>query len=237
MCPPSVPLILIICLLLTINGHNISHTSKIYSPNSNSDSSFAFSLSPFCDLNGDGRPELLMGDYNSLRGVYVLFLNETGELSDLKTEKDVGVNDDALGYSVLSIGDMNGDGACWFLVGASHTDRNDGKVYVMSYKDGFKKENSFKFPDSSGGFFGTSLALVGDTDDGVKVAVGVVNQNMVNIYNISGNGTAQLSNSFSNNSWAEFGWSIGVLPDLDGNGVPDLAVGAMSLIWIFLLKL
>src|SRR6185436_12436189 len=163
---------------------------------------------------------------------------------------------DLFGWSVSSIGDLDGDGVVDQAVGSFLDDDgglNHGCVWILFMKpDGTVKSHQ-KISSTEGGFtgvidsfdyFGTSIANLGDLDgDGVTdIAVGAyydddggADQGAVWILFLHSDGTVKSHAKISETSGGLgtvldstdwFGWAMSPLGDLDGDGVMDLAVAA-----------
>ncbi|MEM9041320.1 MAG: FG-GAP-like repeat-containing protein, partial [Actinomycetota bacterium] len=163
---------------------------------------------------------------------------------------------DRFGTSVAGLGDLDGDGHGDIAVGAMLDDdggTSRGAVYILRLNaDGTVKAEQ-KISDTAGGlaatlddgdYFGSSLATLGDVDgDGVNdLAVGAyldddggAARGAVHVLMLNADGTVKaeqkisdtagaLSATLDDNDW--FGSSLAGLGDLDGDGIPDLAVGA-----------
>lgn len=162
---------------------------------------------------------------------------------------------DRFGSSVGRLGDLDGDGVEDLAVGAPLDDdggKNTGAVWILSLnRDGTVKETK-KISSTEGGlngtlrgkdYFGSSLVSLGDLDgDGIQdLAVGAendrgdFNRGAVWILFLRRDGTVKshakinrtdggFTGTLANGDY--FGSSLTLLPDLDGNGVPELAVGA-----------
>ena len=167
-------------------------------------------------------------------------------------------NDDYFGHSVASLGDLDGDGVTDLAVGARGDDdggSNRGAVWVLFLNANGTVKGYQKISDTQGGFagvlddseyFGWSLASLGSLDgDGIpELAVGVreddeggLDRGAVWVLFLNADGTVKshqkisdiqggFSGTLDNHDY--FGQSVAPLGDLDGDGVPDLAVGAFG---------
>jgi hypothetical protein len=162
------------------------------------DDSAGFSLAPAGDLNGDGRGDLLVGA-PALGGerpgaAWVVFGKPDAGGIDLATPAGGAYRiggaqpGDLAGFSVGSIGDLDGDGRGDLLVGAPRFDVNDSDRL-----------------DSGAVFVVRGSASATDVDLGALGANG---------YRIDGEGHGGA------------GWSVDGSPDMNGDSVPDVVLGA-----------
>ncbi|MCX7421441.1 MAG: FG-GAP-like repeat-containing protein [Planctomycetia bacterium] len=155
-------------------------------------------------------------------------------------------DEDSFGSSVTSIGDLDGDGVTDLVVGAER----DGAIYVLRMNANGTVKSSTKIASgtngiTSGTFFGSSVASLGDVDgDGVPdLAVGASNDatgqlgaGAVYVLRLNADGTVKSSTKIASGlnggptlaNSDQFGTSVASLGDLDGDGVTDLAVGAIN---------
>ncbi len=235
-----------------------------------SDDQFGISVASLGDLDGDGVTDLAVGanrddDGGSDRGaVYILFMNSNGTVrTHQKISATNGLlgaldNDDRLGESVASLGDLDGDGVPDLAVGAYLDDdggANRGAIYVLFLNADGTVRAWRKISSTTGGFtgpldnndqFGATVTSLGDLDgDGVTdLAVGAYldddggsDRGAVYVLFMNTNGTVRAQQKISNNAGGVigplddndlFGVSVASLGDLDADGVTDLAVGAVG---------
>jgi hypothetical protein len=167
-------------------------------------------------------------------------------------------NFDNFGSSVANVGDLDGDGVTDLAVGAPGDDTGGvirGAVHILFLKNDGTVKSITKIASGIGGGptldngdnFGRSVANVGDLDgDGVAdLAVGATgddtngtSRGAVHILFLQTDGTVKSSRSTKIASgtgggpalsdFDNFGSSVANVGDLDGDGVADLAVGALG---------
>jgi hypothetical protein len=185
------------------------------------------------DVNGDGTPDLLIGDWGEaavgsatvLSGVDgAVLLKVLGEHSS-----------DRMGLVVAGLGDLDGDGLDDVLFGSQWADdgprRDVGQVRVHSGASGALLHSIHG--DATYDFFGGSVAGVGDFDgDGVPdFAVGAfgdddggTNAGSVRVY--SGADGSVVLRVDGDSSGDELGYSVAAAGDVSGAGGRDLILGA-----------
>ena len=195
------------------------------------------------DLFGDGNRELLVGaPGESLGGgrVHVLRRGADGAWAEDRVIGPFAAGD-AFGFSIANVGDVNGDGWPDLAVGALHHSAQ-GRASVGSVSVFFGGPRFHGVPDlvlegpRAGDGFGYSIAGLGDVNgDGIAdFAVGApgddragANAGLVYVYHggrpPSGRAAMELEPPAPG---GQFGISVASAGDFNGDGVPDLAVGA-----------
>ncbi len=248
---------------VTARGSGVLKSSQQYTEMGNSGAAIG-------DLDGDGIIDIAIGAYGgsvpgSGRGeVYILFMNSDGTVREqavIGHETGGGpslINSERFGTSVVSLGDVDGDGIQDLGIGAqgdSEVNQETGNskkqflgaaYVVFMNRDGTAKAFQ-KIGDRIGGgpdldffdYFG-NVGSVGDVNaDGIPdMAVGASptdGRGAVYVFLLNRDGTAKsftkISHSattgpiLSNND--HFGLSVAGIGDIDRDGVPDMAVGAL----------
>ncbi len=197
---------------------------------------FGASVSGAGDLSGDTVPDLLVGApgavgaFSTVAAGRVQVLSGAGgaPLFSVLGTNYAGV----LGTSVASLGDVNGDGLPDFAAGEPGPFATGGIARVHSGANGAAL---FTFLGQNvGDQFGWAAAGVGDVDgDGLEdILVGAPNADVALVpdagratLHSGASGTVLLSIDGSVAS-AVLGTAVAGLGDVDGDGVPDIAVGS-----------
>jgi len=201
-----------------------------------SDSVFnlGWSVAPAGDVDGDGRPDFIIGSSGviSLPGRVGVYSGATG---DLIYEKETPFTYFGyFGYSVASAGDVNGDGRADFIVGDP---ANNGSAYVYSGANG-----SLLFQKSGAPLdgFGFSVASVGDVNgDGRSDFIIGAPHSPLDVIpeNDSSTGSVYVYSGLDGSLIYEkhgapgynLGYSVASAGDVNGDGKPDFIVGAVGL--------
>ena len=217
-----------------------------------------YSVSSAGDVDGDGLDDILVGAPTNGEGKTYLILGASlGSTSridlSLADYSFVGrYNDDRVGHSVSSAGDVDGDGLDDILVGANHVDEgysNAGKTYlILGASLGSTAEIDHSLADYSfvgenaADISGHSVSSAGDVDgDGLDdLLVGAYynddgGSNAGKAYLILGaslGSTAKIDLSLADYSFVgesasnHAGSSVSSAGDVDGDGLDDILVGA-----------
>lgn len=207
------------------------------------------------DLNGDGKPEIIIGMPLAARGsevnvgkVFVYSGQDGTRLFSLEGSQAR----DELGFSLSRMGDLNGDGVPDFLVGAPGASParlpQAGSVFVYSGRTGevLRRFDGQQALDAFG------IAIVGGSDfnsDGIPDIVigapytdplqpdihykrGEPSRNRVglsaagSVFIFSGKDGGLLLRLDGQEAHGHFGRTVEALRDVTGDGIPDLAVSA-----------
>jgi len=187
--------------------------------------------------------------------VWILFLNADGTVDGgIKIDDgDAGLqlsNGDKFGQEVAS-GDVDGDGTTELAVGATGTNDGEGGVWILSLEPGGSAASASRIDGGSPGLsldesddFGFSIAPLGPLGGAGKSALAVgafrdddgsTNAGALWIVTLNPDETVAGAQKISAtaggftgtlDSKDRFGAAAADLGDLNGNGVPDVAVGA-----------
>ncbi len=186
------------------------------------------------DVNGDGVDDVIAGANGNLTGVGAYAEVWSGADGSLLHHVNEVQADSYFGQYVAGAGDVNGDGMHDFIVSAIHTtvngQENAGSAYVYSGADGsvlFQIEGV-----DINSKLGYGMAALGDVNnDGrhdfalsQQISSSGGMQPVVVIYSgIDGTPLFQIDSPSTNDA---FGSTLESCPDLNGDGIRDLLIGA-----------
>ena len=150
---------------------------------------------------------------------------------ELRLRLDGSRAGETLGATVAAVPDLDRDGVPEILAGAPQDDFVTGSAYVYSGSTG--TVDLELHPVEIRGLFGGSLAPVGDLDgDGIPdLIVGAPFTTRPEAYGVgsvlvfSGATGALIYNFLGTEGGTYMGWSVAGLGDLDGDGIPEIAIG------------
>ncbi|MBL8840122.1 MAG: VCBS repeat-containing protein [Planctomycetes bacterium] len=221
-------------LVSVISGYDGTKLWNVYGSETYA-SLFGWDVDMSVDLTGDGVEELVIGEpwwWDAAQGVLAGRVNVYDGATQALLYRAYGraaIPHSEFGWSVAPIADLDGDALPDLVVGSA----SSRTVELLSGADG----SHIGYANSSAGSgHGYSVAALDDIDgDGVADFATGEPFNTVGGYGTSGivrlwSGAtrSQLSvlDSPVASAGANFGWSLAVIADADGDGYRDLAVGA-----------
>ena len=193
------------------------------------DDAAGFSVGSIGDLNGDGRGELLVGaprfdagadDRLDSGAVYVVRGSASANDVDLAALGGGGYRIDGeghgwAGWSVDSVGDMNGDGRPEVVLGAPILDDPDAPSGGAAYVVWGRQDTGV-----------VDLTALGDA--GFKMAGSMGRGPAAGAEDLSSKDEGTTSDVDADSVGEAAGGSVTGLGDMNGDGVPDIAVGAQG---------
>ncbi len=188
---------------------------------------FGWAVSELPDVNGDGVTDIVIGEVDGgskMQGRVWVYSGRTGHLLFRRGGRAGEQN----GYAVADAGDVNGDGVPDVISGAPGQATDVGHAYVYSGATG-KTIARLRGPHP-GDMFGAAVSGAGDVNgDGVPdLLVGAPGSGTAvgHAYVISGRTFRVIRVLSAHRPGDEFGDGTAHTADLNGDGVPDLIVGA-----------
>jgi hypothetical protein len=204
---------------------HVLHT--FHGPTTGKGAFFGWAVSELRDVNGDGVTDIVIGEVDGgskSQGRVWLYSGRTGRLLFRRSGRAGEQN----GYAVADAGDVNGDGVPDVISGAPGMGNDIGHVYVYSGATGSTIVRLHG--PHRGDAFGAAVSSAGDVNgDGVSdLVVGAPGngKNAGHVYVISGRTFRVIRVLSAHQAGDEFGDGVAQTGDLNGDGVPDLIVGA-----------
>jgi hypothetical protein len=218
--------------------------------NNQSNSAFGYSVSTAGDVNGDGYSDVIAGSPFFDNGqtdegrAYVFHGSATGlsTFANWISESDTATSN--FGWSVATAGDVNGDGYSDVIIGAPNFENgqnNEGKVYVFhGSASGLSLTPNWTIQkDQADAHLGSSVSTAGDVNnDGYSDIIfsapdlddGETDEGKVFLHYGSSSGLSISSdkNLQTNVASDNFGTSVSLAGDVNGDGFSDVIIGAMN---------
>ncbi len=217
-------------------------------------SEFGRSVSGAGDLNGDGRPDILVGapGEHSSTGMSFIFYGGPTLVSKGAQSADVFLTgqaaNDQFGYSLSIVPDMNRDGVSDALISAPYQNSYTGRAYLFYggptlVSKGAGSADVILSGAGAGDYFGYPCAAVGDIngDTWPDIALGApgYSSNTGRCYVFFGGPTLLSKGAAAadvimtgETAGGYFGFVSPVPGDINGDGYPDLIVGLPS-VYVF----
>ena len=229
-----------------MSGETGSVVHQLVSPDPQWAGHFGAAVAGATDLDGDGLPDIVVGAIGESSGVAYeqagavhVFSGATASLIMTLTSPNEQTGG-RFGTAIVSTGDLDGDGCGDLLIGAPWEDGHifdTGRAYVISGATGSLIHELSHADVGMEDLFGATVAALGDIDgDGLDdVCVGAPHtdtgedrDSAGRVYVFSGATGVPIHALASPNPETEghFGFSVARAGDLDGDGRPDVAVGA-----------
>ena len=244
-------------IMLSVNVTNASFPITIdpiyrhYSPVLSSGEigcKFGWSVDDAGDVNGDGYDDVIVGAYQYDNGTtdegaaFIYHGSSTGLSTVYSTLLESNTASVRFGHSVSAAGDVNNDGYDDVLVGCyyyTNGQTNEGAVHVYhGSSSGVSTTASFTAEgNQASGFFGVSVAGVGDIDgdtyDDILVGAsnydnGSTDEGRAYVFYGSASGITSSGSDIleENQAYMYFGGNVDGAGDVNGDGYDDVIVGA-----------
>ena len=218
--------------------------------NNQASSAFGYSVATAGDVNGDGYSDVIAGSPYFDNGqtdegrAYVFQGSATGlsTFANWTSESDTATSN--FGYSVATAGDVNGDGYSDVIIGAPYFENgqsNEGKVYVFhgSVSGLSGAPNITIQKNQAEAHLGYSVSTAGDVNnDGYSDVIfsapdfddGETDEGKVFLHYGSSSGLSITSdkNLQTNVASDNFGTSVSLAGDVNGDGYSDVIIGSMN---------
>ena len=183
------------------------------------------------DVDGDGHADVAAGARFKLQqkvlqnGSATVWSGKTGALI---RAWDGEWREGLFGHWVLPVPDLSGDGLADLVITAPHASLDGDMRGIVVARSPRTGKELWRRVETESENLGWDLALAGDQDgDGhPDLFVGAPAQDTGRVYLLSGKDGTVLHTYAPRAEGGTFGWYVARLDDLDGDGRPDLAVGA-----------
>ena len=236
--------------LASSNGFSIKGVTAV-------PTNFGSSVSSAGDVNGDGLADLMVGAPGTSNASYIIYGKTNAANLDLSAGtiapsdgyKITGIANTYFGLRTSNAGDVNGDGLADQIIGAYNQSSAAGAAYIIygnSTGTGFdangvmNASTGYIITGGGGNYLGESVSSAGDVNGDGLADVIVGGEGMNAAYVVYGNasrtsldlsgGNIAPSNGYKiiGQSGTAFGYSVSSAGDVNGDGLGDVIVGAIS---------